>query len=388
MHVAARRVRERPRGPNVPGIDGSTFHFRPGGPPMNATLFTPYAQRSVTMRNRIAVSPMCQYSARDGLANDWHLVHLGARATGGAGAVLTEATAVLPEGRISPADLGIWNDTQADALARIARFVAAQGAVPGIQLAHAGRKASTAPPWDGGRGVPPSAGGWIPVGPSGEPFADGYPVPHALDEAGIEAVVEAYRAAALRALAAGFRIAEVHAAHGYLLHEFLSPLVNLRQDAWGGPFENRARLALEVTRAVRAAWPQELPVWVRVSATDWAEGGWDTDQTVRLAALLREAGADLVDCSSGGAVHWQKPLAAPGYQVPFAERVRREAGIASGAVGLITTPAQADAIVREGRADVVLLAREMLRDPHWPLRAARELGAEHAWPVQYLRAKT
>ncbi len=353
----------------------------------SATLFTPFTQRSLTLRNRVVVSPMCQYSATDGFANDWHLVHLGARAVGGAGAVLVEATAVLPEGRITPGDLGLWSDAHVAPLARIAAFVRAQGAEPGVQLAHAGRKASTAAPWHGGGWLAPEAGGWTTVGPSPAPFTDGWAAPAALDEAGIARTIEAFAAATRRARAAGFRFVEVHAAHGYLLHQFLSPLVNQRGDAWGGDFAGRARLALEVTRAVRAEWPAELPVWVRLSATDWADGGWDPDQTVRLARELRALGADLVDCSSGGAVPWQKPVVGPGYQVPFAERVRREAGVATGAVGLVTEPAQADAIVREGRADVVLLARELLRDPHWPLRAARGLGAEHAWPVQYLRAR-
>ncbi|MCC6651956.1 MAG: NADH:flavin oxidoreductase/NADH oxidase [Candidatus Eisenbacteria bacterium] len=354
---------------------------------MSAQLFTPFVQRSLEFRNRIVVSPMCQYSATAGVANDWHLVHLGARAVGGAGALLVEATAVLPEGRITPGDLGLWSDEQVDALARVARFSESQGCAPGIQLAHAGRKASTAAPWQGGGALPPGVGGWIPDGPSAEPFSDKHTAPHALDEAGITRVIEAFRVAARRALAAGFRFVEVHAAHGYLLHEFCSPLVNRRDDGWGGSFENRVRLVIEVTRAVRAVWPADLPVWVRVSASDWAESGWDIEQTVRLAALLREAGADLVDCSSGGAVAWQRISAGPGYQVGFAERVRREAGIATGAVGMITEPAQAEEIVAAGRADVVLLARQLLREPQWPLRAARELGADVAWPKQYERAR-
>ena len=351
------------------------------------TLFSPLSLRSLTLRNRIAVPPMCQYSATDGVAADWHLAHYGALAAGGAGAVVFEATAVTPEGRISPADLGIWSDAHVAPLARIARFVASQGAAPGVQLAHAGRKAGTAAPWDGGAPLAPGNGGWSIVGPAGTAWADGYQAPVALDEAGILAVIEAFRAGARRAREAGFKIVEVHGAHGYLVHQFLSPLVNTRTDRWGGSFENRTRLALEVTRAVRAEWDDSLPVWVRLSATDWAEGGWDADQTVALARLLREAGADLIDCSSGGAVPWQKPPVAPGYQVPFAERVRREGGVASGAVGLITDAAQADAIVRAGRADLVLVGRESLRDPHWPLRAAKALGAEAAWPKQYLRGK-
>lgn len=354
---------------------------------MSAQLFTPFTQRSLTLRNRIVVSPMCQYSATDGLANDWHLVHLGARANGGAGALLVEATSVVPEGRISIGDLGLWNDAQVEPLARIARFAESQGCAPGIQLAHAGRKAGKTAPWQGGRAVAIADGGWVPVGPSEDAFSEHDTAPVALDEAGIARVIGAFREAAKRSLAAGFRFVEIHAAHGYLLHEFFSPLVNKRTDGWGGSFENRVRLTLEVTRAVRAVWPADLPVWVRLSATDWADGGWDLDQTVRLATLLREAGADLIDCSSGGAVPWQKIAVGPGYQVPFAERVRHEARIATGAVGMITEPAQAETIVAAGQADVVLLARQLLRDPHWPLRAARELGADHKWPVQYERAK-
>ncbi len=359
----------------------------PTMPASDATLFSPFTQRSLTLRNRIVVPPMCQYSATDGLAADWHMAHYGALAAGGAGAVIFEATAVTPEGRISPGDLGLWSDAQVEPLARVARFVASQGAAPGVQLAHAGRKAGCARPWDGGAPLAKDAGGWDVWSASATPYADGWPATRALDENGVLTVIDAFRAAAVRALAAGFAFVEVHAAHGYLLHQFLSPLVNTRSDRWGGSFENRTRLALEVTRAVRAEWPADRPVWVRLSATDWAEGGWDADQTVALAKLLREAGADLVDTSSGGLVPWQKVAPGPGYQVPFAERVRREAGIASGAVGLITEPAQADAIVREGRADVVMLGRELLREPHWPLRAAKALGAETAWPKQYLRAK-
>ena len=359
----------------------------PEPPASPATLFSPLSLRSLTLRNRIAVSPMCMYSCEGGRATDWHLVHLGSRAVGGAGAVLTEAAAVTPEGRISPNDLGIWSDEHVAPLARVAEFVRAHGAAPGLQLAHAGRKACTARPWDGGAPVPPERGGWVPVGPSAEPFEAAHPAPRALDGAGLGAVVEAFRAGASRARRAGFQIVELHAAHGYLLHQFLSPLVNRRADAYGGSFENRARLALEVVDAVRAEWPAELPVWVRISATDWAPDGWDVDQSVRLAALLREHGVDLVDVSSGGAVAHQKVPAGPGYQVPFAARVRREAGVATGAVGLITEPAQADAIVRGGEADLVLLAREELRDPHWPLRAARALGVDGPWPSQYLRAR-
>jgi 2,4-dienoyl-CoA reductase-like NADH-dependent reductase (Old Yellow Enzyme family) len=350
-------------------------------------LLAPLALRSVTLRNRIAVSPMCQYSAVEGRANDWHLVHLGARAIGGAGLVLFEATAVEARGRISPADLGLWDDAQVEPLARIVRFVEAQGAAAGLQLAHAGRKASTAPPWDGGGPVAPAAGGWMPVAPSPIPFADGALAPAVLDEAGIRGVVAAFGASARRARAAGFRTLEVHAAHGYLLHQFLSPLSNRRTDAWGGSFENRTRLAREVVAAVRAAWPEELPLLVRISATDWVPEGWDADQSVELCRALRGLGVDLVDVSSGGLVPTAKVPAGPGYQTGFAERIRREAGIATGAVGMITAPAQADHVVRTGQADLVLLARELLRDPHFPLRAAKALGHEGPWPRQYLRAR-
>lgn len=352
-------------------------------------LFSPLALRSVTLRNRIAVSPMCQYSSVAGEASDWHLVHLGARAAGGAGLVLTEAAAVEARGRISPADLGIWDDRHVEPLRRVTEFVASQGAVPGIQLAHAGRKASTAPPWEGGGPVAPGDGGWSVVGPSPLPFAPGSPVPEPLDASGLRQVVEAFAAAAGRALAAGFRVAEVHAAHGYLLHSFLSPLSNRRDDAYGGSFEGRSRLLLEVVEAVRHAWPEELPLLVRISATDWLPDGWDLQQSVALARRLAPLGVDLVDCSSGGLAPGAEIPLAPGYQVPFAERIRRESGIATGAVGLITEPDQADAIVREGRADLVLLARQLLREPSWPLRAAHELGRDPAgmWPRQYLRAR-
>ena len=355
--------------------------------PATASLFEPLTLRSVTLRNRVVVSPMCQYSSHDGMASDWHLVHLGSRAVGGAGAVIVEATAVTPEGRISPQDMGLWKDEQVEPLRRVATFVAAQGAVPGIQIAHAGRKAGVAPPWLGGAAVPLDAGGWVPLGPGEEPFGPAYPRPRAMTPAEIEGVVEAFRSAARRAHRAGFKLLEIHAAHGYLLHEFLSPLVNRRADSYGGSFQNRARLAREVTRAVRQAWPGELPLSVRVSATDWAEGGWDVDECVRLAGLLRDDGADVIDCSSGGAVAHQKIDLRPGYQVPFAARIRREAGVRTAAVGLITEPAQAEAILRGGEADLIVLAREELRSPYWPLHAARALGVDVAWPPQYLRAK-
>jgi 2,4-dienoyl-CoA reductase-like NADH-dependent reductase (Old Yellow Enzyme family) len=349
-------------------------------------LFERLALRSVTLPNRVVVSPMCQYSCTDGFSTDWHLVHLGSRAVGGAGLVFTEASAVAPDGRINPHDLGIWHDAHVDGLARLARFVHAQGAACGVQLAHAGRKASTTRPWEGIVAVPPEAGGWQPVGPTAAAFSDAYPTPRALRIDELPSVVDAFRRAAQRAVRAGFDVAEIHAAHGYLLHEFMSPLVNTRTDAYGGSFDNRIRLPLEVVAAVRAVWPESLPLFVRISSTDWVEGGWDLDQSAALAIRLREAGVDLVDCSSGGAVpHAQIPLA-PGYQVPFAERIRRDAGIATGAVGLITDPAQADAIVRHGQADCVLIARELLRDPYWPLHAAQALGEPGAWPAQYLRA--
>jgi 2,4-dienoyl-CoA reductase-like NADH-dependent reductase (Old Yellow Enzyme family) len=350
-------------------------------------LFAPLALRSVTLRNRIAVSPMCQYSAVDGLANDWHLVHLGARAVGGAGLVAFEATAVEARGRISPADLGLWDDRQVEPLARIVRFVESQGAVSCVQLAHAGRKASTAPPWTGGRPVAPDEGGWLPVAPSAVPFTEGHRVPHALGPEELRGVVQAFAAAARRAAAAGFRAVEVHAAHGYLLHQFLSPLTNRREDAYGGSFENRTRLVREVVSAVRAAWPEPLPVIVRISATDWVEGGWDVAQSVELARGLGPLGVDLVDVSSGGLLATAQVPAGPGYQTGFAERIRREAHVATGAVGLITSPEQADHVIRSGQADLVLMARELLRDPHFPLRAARALGHEGPWPKQYLRAR-
>jgi 2,4-dienoyl-CoA reductase-like NADH-dependent reductase (Old Yellow Enzyme family) len=349
-------------------------------------LFEPFPIRSLTLANRIVVSPMCQYSSVDGFSNDWHFVHLATRAVGGAALVFTEASAVAPEGRISPQDLGIYDEGHVPGLARIVRFVHAQGALAGTQIAHAGRKGSTTRPWEGGRAAASSDGGWTPVAPTTQPFADTYPVPCKLETAEIAKIVAAFRSAALRALAAGFDVVEIHAAHGYLIHEFLSPLVNTRTDAYGGSYDNRVRLCLEIVDAVRGVWPETLPLFVRISCTDWKEGGWDLDQAVELARRMKARGVDLVDCSSGGAVHDQKILVGPGYQVPFAERIRREAGIATGAVGLITESRQADAIVRDGQADLVLLARELLRDPYWPLRAARELGHVVPWPPQYARA--
>ncbi|HEU5036273.1 MAG TPA: NADH:flavin oxidoreductase/NADH oxidase [Nocardioides sp.] len=351
-------------------------------------LFSPITLRDVTLRNRVWVAPMCQYSAVDGVPNDWHLVHLGSFARGGAGLVLTEATAVVPEGRISPEDTGLWNDDQQAAWARIVDFVHGQGAAAGVQLAHAGRKASTYSGFTGERGgVPDAAGGWRPVGPSAEPYPGLRQDPEPLDHAGIARVVTAFGDAAERAVAAGFDVLEVHAAHGYLLHEFLSPVSNHRDDEYGGPFDHRVRIVLEVVREVRRRVPAGVPLLVRVSATDWVEGGWTADETVRLAGLLREEGVDLVDTSTGGNVSADIPVG-PGYQVPFAARIRTEAGVPAGAVGMITEPKQAEEILAEGSADVVLLARELLREPHWPLRAAYELGEPDLdlWPVQYRRA--
>jgi 2,4-dienoyl-CoA reductase-like NADH-dependent reductase (Old Yellow Enzyme family) len=355
---------------------------------MSEGLFSPLKLRGVELKNRIGVSPMCQYSSDDGFANDWHFVHLGAFATGGAALVMTEATAVVAEGRISPADLGIWKDEHVPALRRITDFIHAHGALAGMQMAHAGRKASTRVPWAGDGAVPADEGGWENVmAPSAVPFNEHYPRPVALDEDGIHRVVDGFRDAARRALDAGFDVVEVHAAHGYLLHEFMSPLANERTDAYGGSFENRVRLVREVVAAVREVWPERLPLLVRISASDWAQGGWDIDDSARLAPLLREDGADLIDCSSGGLIPNAKIEVGPGYQVGFAERVRRDGGVPTAAVGLITDAQQADDIIRAGRADVVLLARELLRNPRWPLLAAHRLGVAADWPNQYSRAR-
>jgi 2,4-dienoyl-CoA reductase-like NADH-dependent reductase (Old Yellow Enzyme family) len=350
-------------------------------------LFEPFTLRGVTFRNRIGVSPMCQYSSTDGLADEWHLVHLGSRAVGGAGLVMTEATAVEARGRISPQDLGLWRDEQIEPLARVARFLRAQGAVPGIQLAHAGRKGSTARPWEGGRPLAPPAG-WSPiVAPSAVAYADGYQTPVALAEPEILALVEAFARAAARAAQAGLEVLEVHAAHGYLIHEFLSPLSNRRSDAWGGSFAGRTRFLLEIVAAVRRAWPDQRPVLVRLSTTDWAGAdGWTVDDSIALARRLREAGVDLVDCSSGGNASGVRIDAGPGYQVGNAARIRAEVAIPTAAVGVITEAAQAEHILRTGQADMVFLARALLRDPYWPLRAARELGAAVPYPPQYERA--
>jgi len=350
-------------------------------------LFDPLAIREVKFANRVFVSPMCQYSSQDGHANDWHFVHLGTRAVGGAGLVLTEATAVLPEGRISPQDLGIWADGNIEMLGRIVRFIHEQGSVAGMQLAHAGRKASTRRPWEAPGAISESEGGWKKVvAPSAVAFADNYPMPHALTTDGIQEVIAAFAAAARRACQAGFRVLEIHGAHGYLIHEFLSPLSNKRADNYGGSFENRTRLCREIVAAVRSTWPNELPLFVRISSTDWIDGGWNIGESVKLATQLKQIGVDLIDCSSGGNVPHAKIPVGPGYQTVFAERIRRETGIMTGAVGMITSPIQAEHIIRTEQADAVIIAREFLRDPYWPLRAARELDEPIAWPVQYLRA--
>lgn len=349
-------------------------------------LFAPITLRSVTLRNRIGVSPMCQYSSQEGFANTWHMAHLGARAAGGAGLIITEAAAVQAEGRITPWDLGIYRDEHIEGLRAITRFLNEQGAVPGVQLAHAGRKANTARPWEGGQPLPNPGNSWYIVGPSAIPFKAGHPIPHALTAEEIEDIVASFAQATERAVAAGFRLVEIHAAHGYLLHSFYSPLANERTDAYGGTFDNRVRIVVEVTRAVRRVLPHSLPLSVRLSCTDWTDGGWTIEDTVALAGRLKEEGADLIDCSSGGNVAAAHVSAAPGYQVPFARAVRSEAGIASAAVGLITTPQQAEQIIAEGEADIVLMGRELLRNPYWPLHAALALEQPVAPPPQYLRA--
>jgi 2,4-dienoyl-CoA reductase-like NADH-dependent reductase (Old Yellow Enzyme family) len=381
-------VRARPASSTSVGCRSGNraIRLRSIDPPM-ARLFDSLTLRDVTFRNRVFVSPMCEYTSVDGFAEDWHLVHLGSRAVGGAGLVMTEATAVLPEGRISPQDLGIWKDEHIEELARIVRFVNQQGAAAGIQLAHAGRKASTYTPWLGQGSIPLDQGGWEKVvAPSAEAFADNYPKPQALTQEGIDEIIAGFVAAARRTDEAGFQVAEIHGAHGYLIHEFLSPLTNHRTDAYGGSFEGRTRLLREVVTAVRGVWPERLPLFVRISASDWVEGGWDIEQSIALARELRTLGVDLVDCSSAGNTMKVMIPVGPGYQVEFAARVRREADIPTGAVGMITSPIQAEQIVGTGQADAVLLAREMLRDPYWPLRAARDLGQAITWPVQYLRA--
>ncbi len=349
-------------------------------------LFDSFTQRDVTLRNRIAVSPMCMYSAVDGVPKSWHMVHLGSRAVGGAGLVMAEASGVEPRGRISPNDTGIWNEAQMEAWQPIVAFIAEQGAVPAIQLAHAGRKAGTAAPWQGGDLLGLEEGGWENVSASPVPFLDRWRAPHELTAVEIAEIVQKFAQAATWALAAGFQVAELHGAHGYLINQFLSPLSNRRTDEYGGSLANRMRFAIEVAEAVRTVWPERLPLWIRLSVTDWVDDGWTVEDSVELAKELKDRGVDLVDCSSGGSSATARIPVGPGYQVPFAEQVRREAGIATGAVGLITTPQQADAIIRDGQADVVLLARELLRDPYFPRRAARELGQEITPPQQYGRA--
>jgi len=351
-----------------------------------AHLFDPLSIRGITLQNRIAVSPMCQYSSQDGFANDWHLVHLGGRAVGGASLVFTEATAVTAEGRITAEDLGIYKDAHIEFLSRIVSFMKTQGTVPGMQIAHAGRKASTQVPWVGSSKVSVADGGWVPVAPSAVAFSDTYPMPRAMTKDEIRGVVEAFAQAARRALEAGFQVLEIHAAHGYLAHEFFSPLSNFRDDEYGGSFENRTRIGREIVTAVRKVWPDNLPLFIRISATDWKEGGWDLDQAVELAKQLKPLGVDLVDCSSAGLVVDQKIVAGPGFQVPFAERIRRDADILTATVGLIETKEQVIDILAKNQADLVLMAREFLRDPYWPLRTARELKQKTSWPAQYLRA--
>lgn len=350
-------------------------------------LFKPLTLRELTLRNRLAVSPMCQYSSNDGFADDWHLVHLGSRAVGGAGLVITEATAVSPEGRISPADLGLWKDEQIEGLKRMTDFIRQQGAASGIQLAHAGRKASTREPWKGRGQISPAEGGWEPVAPSALAYSRHDTAPLELDLQGIEKVKADFESAAKRSLTAGFDVLEIHAAHGYLLHAFLSPLSNQRQDNYGGALANRARLLLEITRNLRQLWPQDKPIFVRISASDWVEGGWTLEESIILSGWLKAEGVDLIDCSSGGLAPQQQIPVEPLYQVPFAEQIRQQAEIPTGAVGLITTPEEAESILAEGKADLILLAREFLRNPYFPLQAATALNDETSWPIQYERAK-
>ncbi len=352
-----------------------------------STLFSSLKIKNVVLKNRIVVSPMCQYSSVDGFANDWHLVHLGSRAVGGAAVVLSEATAVAPEGRITPADLGIWKDEHVPFLKRITEFIESQGAIPGIQLAHAGRKASHAIPWKGGKALTKEEGAWQTVAPSAIPYAEGTHVPHELTRVEIKKVVQSFQDAAIRAKNAGFKIIEIHGAHGYLINEFLSPLSNKRTDEYGGSFENRIRFLLEIIESVRKVWTEENPLFLRISATDWKEAGWSDNDSIKLASVLKPKTIDLIDCSSGGNAHDQKIELKPLYQVAFAEEIKKNSGMMTGAVGLITTSKEANSIIEDEKADVVLLARELLRDPYFPLRAAAETGGEIHWPVQYLRAK-
>jgi len=351
-----------------------------------SNLFSPLTIKNITLKNRIVMSPMCQYSARDGFTNDWHLVHLGSRAAGGTGLIIAEATAVSPEGRITPGDIGLWNDKQIEGLSRIVNFVHLQGSIAGIQLAHAGRKASCQVPHEGGKQLDVKQGGWQTVAPSDIPFNSGDRAPDSLNRDGINKVVYDFKAAAGRARVAGFKVVEIHSAHGYLLHEFLSPLSNQRTDEYGGSFENRTRLLRLVIDAVKSEWPSENPLFVRISSTDWTEGGWTLEESVKLAYILKDMGVDLIDCSSGGNIYNARIPAGPGYQVPFSEAIRKT-GILTGAVGFITTAHQAETILHEEKADLVLLARELLRNPYFPLLAARELGVDVTWPTQYLRSK-
>lgn len=354
---------------------------------MSSKLFSPLQIKTITLKNRIVISPMCQYSATDGFANDWHLVHLGSRANGGASLIIQEATSVSPEARISPGDLGIWKDEHIEKLKSITTFISEHGAVPGVQLAHAGRKASVSEPWNGNVKLPLSEGGWETYAPSAIGYHEDERQPNALDKEGIAKVLSDFTAAAKRALQAGYKVIELHGAHGYLLHQFLSPLSNQRTDEYGGSFENRIRFTLEVVDAVQSVWPSDLPLFVRISATDWAEDGWNIEESVKLSAILKEKGVDLIDVSSGGLVSYQKIKVEPGYQVPFAERIKKETGAAIGAVGLITEAGQAEAIIAEGKADIVLFARESLRNPNLALTFAEELNTDVKWPVQYDRAK-
>jgi 2,4-dienoyl-CoA reductase-like NADH-dependent reductase (Old Yellow Enzyme family) len=350
-------------------------------------LFQPLQLRRIQLKNRIAVSPMCQYSSEDGFANDWHLVHLGSRAVGGAGLIIVEATAVSPEGRITPSDLGIWKDEHIGFLKRITSFIESQDTVPGIQLAHAGRKASHHIPWKGGAALTADEGAWQTMAPSAIPFKEGEPAPLAMEKEDISQLVTDFHAAAERALKAGFKLIEIHAAHGYLINEFLSPLSNHRTDEYGGSFNNRIRLLLEIARAIRQIWPVEFPLSVRISATDWVDNGWSVDDSVKLAEILKNEDVDLVDCSSGGNSPAQKIQTGPLYQTSFAERIKKETGMRTGAVGLITTAQQAEDILLNGQADLVILARQLLRDPYFPLHAAKEFNVDIPWPVQYERAK-
>ncbi|KOP37196.1 NADH:flavin oxidoreductase/NADH oxidase [Flavobacterium sp. WLB] len=355
---------------------------------MASQLFSPLTLKNITLKNRIVISPMCQYSAVDGFANDWHLVHLGSRASGGAGLIIQEATAVSPEARISPADLGIWKDEHIEKLKQINEFIVSQNAVPGIQLAHAGRKASVSSPWEGNKKLDFAQGGWQTVSASAIPYHDGEPfLPEALDQNGIQKVISDFKNATKRVVKAGYKVLEIHAAHGYLLHQFLSPLTNVRTDEYGGSFENRIRFTLKIVEAVQTEWPSDLPLIVRISATDWAENGWNPEESVQLSKILKEKGVDLIDVSSGGLVSHQKIAIGPGYQVSFAEKVKKEANILTGAVGLITEAKQAEEILKNNQADLILFARESLRNPNLPLDFAKELDSDIQWPKQYERAK-